>query len=442
MSRGVNLLHLHSKAFQRIFFLLYFCLHLAAVVVLQNVRAFAPDELSYIECFQSLYNADFNLQPFGGWWNANIFFLRVLYLPVKMFTFLPFSDLVLLRVYSIVLTFIALYLLMQFTKLTHSFLGKIALIVFTFTPSIFIWTTLAIKESFIILSFVVFFIGLCKIPNKSIGYTLCFFSGYSLLNLKGYLFVVLTLSIFLCLTLQLAKNRKLNRTSLLLMLTLLAPYILSPTTSSLILDSSVLFSKKLSEFRIVTDDIATGSPLTESPQTNGKLGITSDLLSNKINQSSNFKLFLSILHIDEYLAKKESTYRELSSSELNQLRSLTPANPTDLREFVNGLSAFLLFPNVFRSNGSPILDLLGFEIFFWIFLYASTIYIGWQSRSYLFRFPSVCLVTFIGGFLIISELIEISVGTALRHRSILALLLIVFIGFHNSKIRGVAKTEV
>lgn len=430
-------MHLHPKVFQRIFFLLYFGLHFTAVVVLKNVRAFAPDELSYIECFQSLYNADFNLQPFGGWWNANIFFLRVLYLPIKIFTFLPFSDLVLLRVYSIVLTFIALYLLMQFTKLTHSFLGKIVLIVFTFTPSIFLWTTLAIKESFIILSLVVFFVGLYKIPNKSIGYILCLFSGYSLLNLKGYLFVVLTLSILLCLTLQLAKNRKFHRTSLLLMLTLLAPYILSPTTSSLILDSSIHFSKKLSEFRIVTDDIVTGSP-----QTNGKLGITSDLLSNKINQSSDFKLFLSYLHVDEYLAKNESTYRELSSSELNQLRSLTPANPTDLREFVNGLSAFLLFPNVFRSNGSPILDLLGLEIFFWIFLYASTIYIGWQSRSYLLRFPSICLVTFISGFLIISELIEINVGTALRHRSILALLFTIFIGFHNSKIKGVAKTEV
>ncbi len=440
-------MHLHPKVFQRIFFLLYFGLHFAAVVILKDVRAFAPDELSYIECFQSLYNADFNLQPFGGWWNANIFFLRVLYLPIKIFTFLPFSDLVLLRVYSIVLTFIALYLLMQFTKLTHSLLGKIALFVFTFTPSIFLWTTLAIKESFIILSFVIFFIGLYKIPNKSIGYTLCFLSGYSLLNLKGYLFVVLTLSILLCLTLQLAKNRKFHRSSFLLMLTLSAPYILSPATSSLILDSSLLFSKKLSEFRIVTDDFMadspmTDSPMTDSPQTNGKLGMTADLLSNHINQNNNLKAFLSILHINEYLAKKESSYKELSSSELNQLRSLTPANPTNLGEFANGLSAFLLFPNVFRSNGSPILDLLGIEIFFWIFLYVSAIYIGLQSRFYLLRFPSICLTTFISGFLLISELTEISVGTALRHRSILALLLIVFIGLHNSKTRGVVSTKV
>lgn len=436
------MLHLHPKIFQRIFFLLYFGLHFAAVVVLKNVRAFAPDELSYIKCFQSLYNADFNLQPYGGWWNAHIFFLRVLYLPVKMFTFLPFSDLLLLRVYSIVLTFIALCLLMQFTKLTHSLLGKIALIVFTFTPSIFLWTTLAIKESFIILSLVVFFVGLFKIPNKSIGYTLCFFSGYSLLNLKGYLFVILTLSILLCLTLQLAKNRKFHRSSFLLMLTLSAPYILSPATSSLILDSSLLFSKKLSEFRIVTDSPMTDSPMTDSPQTNGKLGMTANLLSNNINQNNNFKLFQSILHIDEYLAKKESTYKEVSSGELNQLRNLTPANPTNLGEFVNGLSAFLLFPNVFRSNGSPILDLLGIEIFFWIFLYASAIYIGLQSRSYLLRFPSICLTTSISGFLLISELIEINVSTALRHRSILALLLIVFIGLHNSQTRGVESTEV
>ncbi len=436
------MLHLHPKVFQRIFFLLYFGSHFAAVVILKDVRAFAPDELSYIECFQGLYNADFNLQPFGGWWNANIFFLRVLYLPIKIFTFLPFSDLVLLRVYSIVLTFIALYLLMQFTKLTHSLLGKIALIVFTFTPSIFLWTTLAIKESFIILSFVIFFVGLYKIPSKSIGYILCLFSGYSLLHLKGYLFVVLTLSILLCLTLQLAKKRKFHRSSLLLMLTLLAPYVLSPTTSSLILDSSLVFSKKLSEFRIVTEDIVTESPIAESPQTSGKLGMTADLMSSSINQNSNLKSFLSILHINEYLVKKQRIYKDLSIGELNQLRSLTPANPTDFTRFVNGLSAYLLFPNVFRSNGSPILDLLGFEVFFWIFLYASTTYVCWRSRSYLLRFPTLCLVTCISGFLIISELTEISVGTALRHRSIFALLLIILIGFHNSKIRGVVNTKV
>jgi len=433
--KGVILLKMQRMTFKRSFFALYFITHTLLLTVLGNIRAFAPDELSYINCFKGLYSSNFDLAPFGGWWNADIIFLRVLYLPVKIFTFLPFSDLVLLRIYSIILTSLALYLLIHSTKITDSYLGKLALIVFTFTPSVFLWTTLAIKESFILLALVVFFLGIeCIHKSKGVvGYIACLFSGYSLLNLKGYLFVILTISIVLAVTIKFARTLKFEKTSLLLLFVLFLPYAMSPSTSALILESSIDFGSKLSEFRVV-DEISQTNPSQTDPsqtdpsQTGRESGTTLSLLNQEASQNTLFNSVMSILHLNDYLSSKALFYSESSSKDLYAKRSLNPANPTDFKGFLNGLLALLIFPNVFRSNGSAVLDLLGFEIFLWIFLYSTAVYIGWKFKSNLVRFNSICLITYSLMFLVVSEMTEINLGTAIRHRIVLGITLIIFIG--------------
>jgi len=458
--KGVILLKMQRMTFKRSFFALYFITHTLLLTVLGNIRAFAPDELSYINCFKGLYSSNFDLAPFGGWWNADIIFLRVLYLPVKIFTFLPFSDLVLLRIYSIILTSLALYLLIHSTKITDSYLGKLALIVFTFTPSVFLWTTLAIKESFILLALVVFFLGIeCIHKSKGVvGYIACLFSGYSLLNLKGYLFVILTISIVLAVTIKFARTLKFEKTSLLLLFVLFLPYAMSPSTSALILESSIDFGSKLSEFRVV-DEISQTNPSQTNPsqtnpsqtnpsqtnpsqtnpsqtdpsqtdpsQTGRESGTTLSLLNQEASQNTLFNSVMSILHLNDYLSSKALFYSESSSKDLYAKRSLNPANPTDFKGFLNGLLALLIFPNVFRSNGSAVLDLLGFEIFLWIFLYSTAVYIGWKFKSNLVRFNSICLITYSLMFLVVSEMTEINLGTAIRHRIVLGITLIIFIG--------------
>ena len=434
--KGVILLKMQRMTFKRSFFVLYFITHTLLLTVLGNIRAFAPDELSYINCFKGLYSSNFDLAPFGGWWNANVIFLRVLYLPIKIFTFLPFSDLVLLRLYSIILTSIALFLLIHFTKITDSYLGKLALIVFTFTPSVFLWTTLAIKESFILLALVVFFLGIecIRKSRRVVGYVPCLFSGYSLLNLKGYLYVILTISIVLAVIMKIVRTFKFEKTALLLLFVLFLPYVISPSTSALILESSIGFSNKLSEFRVVDEISQTDPSQTDPSQTDRESGMTLSLLNQEANQNTLFNSVLSILRLDEFLSSKALFYSESSSKDLYVNRSLNPVNPTDFNGFINGLLALLFLPNVFRNNGSAALDLLGFEIFLWVFLYSTAIYIGWKSKSNLVSFNSICLMIYSLMFIVVSEMTEINLGTAIRHRIVLGLTLIIFIG--SQKITG------
>ena len=424
--------------FNRVFFLLFLLLHIAVVIVLGDIRAFAPDELSYVNCFQELYKSTFDISQFGGWWNAQTVFLRAFYLPAQFFSFLPISDLVLLRLYSIALTAMALFLLVKQTKLTNSHLGKVVLIVFTFTPSIFLWTTLAIKESFILITLVVFFLGLERIHKVMgiSGYLICFLSGYSLLNLKGYLYAVLCLAISMVVIAKSIKLKKLDKSSVLLILVIAMPYIISPSTTALIRESSIDFVSKLSEFRFVDEIIQTDSSVTDSSVNSLDLGMTSNLLNKKANQNGLFGSILSFLQVDDFLNHKAATYSESSSQEIYSRRTLNPVDPIDIRGFASGVSAFLLFPNIFRSNGSPILDLLGLEIFFWIFLYLVTIYIGFRSRSHLMRFIPISIMTFGSIFLVVSEMTEINLGTAVRHRLVLAILIVIFVGSQNFTNRG------
>jgi hypothetical protein len=428
------------------------------VIVLGDIRAFAPDELSYINSFQELYKSTFDISQFGGWWNAQTIFLRALYLPAQFFSFLPISDLVLLRLYSITLTATALFLLVKHTKLTNTNLGKVVLVVFTFTPSIFLWTTLAIKESFILITLVVFFLGLERIHKVMgiSGYFICFLAGYSLLNLKGYLYVILTLAVSVVIFAKSIKQIKLDQSSVLLILIIAMPYMISPSTAALIRESSIGFIDKLSEFRVVDEIIQTDSSGTDSSGTDSSgtdssgtdssgtdssgnsldLGTTLNLLNKKAGEDSLFDSILSFLQVDDFLNRKAETYIESSSQDIYSNRTLNPVDPTDIKGFAYGISAFLFFPNTFRSNGSPVLDLLGFEVFFWIFLYLVTLYIGFRSRSYLMRFIPISIMTFGSIFLIISEMTEINLGTAVRHRLVLAILIVIFIGSQNFSTKG------
>ena len=162
--------------------------------------------------------------------------------------------------------------------------------------------------------------------------------------------------------------------------------------------------------------------------------MTLSLLNQEANQNTLFNSVLSILRLDEFLSSKALFYSESSSKDLYVNRSLNPVNPTDFNGFINGLLALLFLPNVFRNNGSAALDLLGFEIFLWVFLYSTAIYIGWKSKSNLVSFNSICLMIYSLMFIVVSEMTEINLGTAIRHRIVLGLTLIIFIG--SQKITG------
>ena len=78
--------------FYHYFFTAYIGLHVSFSILLGNITAFAPDEGLYRDIFSNLYNAGFtsDVLGFGGAW---VPWLRLLYMPAKLLTYVGFSDL-------------------------------------------------------------------------------------------------------------------------------------------------------------------------------------------------------------------------------------------------------------------------------------------------------------------------------------------------------------
>jgi hypothetical protein len=77
-------------SFYQYFFTVYIGLHVTFSILLGNITAFAPDEGLYKEIFSKLYSTGFtsDVLGFSGAWEP---WLRLIYLPAKLLTYLGFT---------------------------------------------------------------------------------------------------------------------------------------------------------------------------------------------------------------------------------------------------------------------------------------------------------------------------------------------------------------
>lgn len=221
--------------------ILFTLLHILFAVFLGQLYALAPDESGYLSTFNKIYSSPINInsisaQTGSGWIAAPTLFLLVVYLPAKILNMLGVADYLAIRFLSIGLTVLALKLILDAQGLVRTKKYNRPNIVFMvfFIPSIFLWTSVGLREAFIIAELAVFFAGLRFLINgfANKGILFLFFGSYGLISTKSYLWACLMIALILSSTLFLLRGIERRKMVKFVVAGFLLPSVLFAGTTS------------------------------------------------------------------------------------------------------------------------------------------------------------------------------------------------------------------
>jgi hypothetical protein len=183
-------------SFYQYFFTAYIGLHVTFSILLGNITAFAPDEGLYKGIFSKLYSAGFtsDVLGFSGAWEP---WLRLSYLPAKLLTYVGLTDLMAVRFLAIGYSSIATFLLIKMARDNNrdDQVFKAAIIAISFIPTVFLWSSIGLRESFLFLeiSAILYFLSRIKDEIDIRNLLGLAISVYSLSMTKNYIFILFLL---------------------------------------------------------------------------------------------------------------------------------------------------------------------------------------------------------------------------------------------------------
>ena len=440
-----------SFSFYQYFFTAYIGLHLTFSILLGNITAFASDEGLYNRIFSQIYSPTFTSEVMGftGSWEP---WLRAIYLPAKLLTYLGISDLMASRFLAIGYSTLATYLLVKIAIANDrdDRIFKFSLIAISFLPTVFLWSSVGLRESFLYLeiSSILFFLSRVRqrfdIKNMSgLGFAI-----FSLAMTKNYIFILFLFAFVITLLFFSMKKRENFLNHILILAMALFPLAVNPTLVPAI---SGYFSGQLAkpESSIVGDinndgrcdsldlcgsENSGGSELPDQQLVNVATGgMTIHLLLRQLENSPNTiaaKLSKG-LGITSKLSEIVKTSLVVETSELvieNQKKlSLKQAGLRHPDQMIASSLRFLFVPIIFVDNGSLFLNIQSIETPIWVFVYG-LFFVGLYQivrRRHDLDYAVMMATIFAFEFVAISALTEINVGTALRHRSLLLIPILV-----------------
>jgi hypothetical protein len=391
-----------------------------------SCTALAPDEQGYFQVFQWLNNSE-ESRPTLHWAGTPEWVLQLCFLPAKFLTAFGIAEFEAFRLQTIFLGALAtLFVISGVNRLGvySSFLNlskktKISLVFFLslafLMPSHLIWTVLGLREPFIYFGLSLILISFGNyFKSKSLysPWILVFFIGLILLGYtKFYLLLLILASI--CLTLLfLAKNTKLMKTIIVFLVAVAIVPIFSDKFSELTWPT-IQFSRVNLTLDLLPD--------FSSPQ------LPSMTLA-QLKECRNLNTSGPILRGALFFAESffpERVQIALSQPPIGEPSTTALLNDENVRGNLNlanlplGLFSFLFFPVSVLDSG--IFGLLGLvETIFWVPLYVLLGLHLLRSRRIITRSPLLMAsLSFIAIFSVFSALTEVNFGTALRHRSVL-----------------------
>jgi hypothetical protein len=437
---------------------LFVILHSALAIGLGRLFAFAPDESGYLYTFNNLYghSADPNPQYQSGWITAPKAFLWVAYLPAKLLTLLGMPDYAAIRFLSIALTLFSILMLRKVyfkasiqTKNSDKWIFATYLI-----PSVFLWTTVGLRESFIIAEISAFLVGFNYLwAGKSIkGATLIAIGSYGLLSTKSYLWLCLMLATLLCC--GIIVFQRVSKKLILKFLTagLLVPLALFACTTSVyaltfILKSDITETGNRSGDSITqiyvdgsgnSSGVGGGKPSKGDNQEEAKLitfhgDYTLVALYFYLQDNPN-SIFTKIMSVSKLKNKVEQIWSEKiklgliyedveAGSDTSSLNGhiLTPGQIDKPLSMVWPAFVFLFGPFPLVGDPGMAAAVASFESPLWWLLYIALAFQFFRfRRSKFLQDPTIILsVIFTLGFIAFSALVQVNLGTAFRHRSVL-----------------------
>jgi hypothetical protein len=431
-------------SFYQYFFSAYIGLHVSFSVLLGNITAFAPDENVYKSIFSKLYSTGFtsDVLGFGGAWEP---WLRLVYLPAKLLTYLGFSDLIAARFLAITFSALATYLLIKIAKANgrDDRVFKVAIVVISFIPTVFLWSSIGLRESFLYLEISAILYGYSKLKN-SLDIRNTIFLGFALFSLamtKNYIYILFLFATLITLFMFTLINRRNFLNHLLVLSFTLLPLAVNPTLIPAI--GSFFLGQVSKVERVDVVDINNdgrcdnSEPCSSGNKDSNRLvatgGMTVHALLNQLEGSpSSFVARLANgLGITAKLRSISTNAIVLETDkqvERNQKQlSLQQAGLKNPGQVLKSTAKFLLVPFIFIDNGSLFLNIQSVETPLWLFIYVLFFLGIYQLVRHRRKIDyAVAMATlFVFEFLVISALTEINIGTALRHRSLLLIPILV-----------------
>jgi hypothetical protein len=438
-------------SFYQYFFSAYIGLHVSFSVFLGNITALAPDENLYRDIFSRLYSAGFTSDVLGfyGAWEP---WLRLIYLPAKLLTYLGISDLLAARLLAIGCSTIATYLLIKMAKNNEqdTRIFRTAIIAISFIPTVFLWSSIGLRESFLYLEIISILYFLSKVREHVDlkNMTGLGFAIFSLSMTKNYIFILFLFAFVITLLTFSIVRRKNFMNHLIILVFALVPLTVNPTLVPAI---SSYFSGQLAKPESsIAGDINNDGSCEKfefcSGIGNGAIDSNGKPLFNVATGGMTVHMLLYQLQSNPntFLAKiakslgVTSRLTDISKSSIlivtdkqvkeNQKKlSLQQAGLRHPDQVVKSSLKFLLVPFIFIDNGSLFLNIQSIETPVWLFIYGLFIIGLYQviRRRRELDYAVLMAIIFTFEFVGISALAEVNVGTALRHRSLLLIPILV-----------------
>jgi hypothetical protein len=426
--RKINFFFLSNKLV-----IFFFFSHLVLAIFLGRMFAFAPDEEGYLFAFNNIYTLPVStvFQVESGWTTAPTIFLWIAYLPAKIVNLMGVPDYLSIRLLSILLTTLSLFLLLRMNKAVQKSLVIPQNLVFIsfFIPSVFFWTSTGLREAFIIFEISMFLAGInyLFLKKTKIGVAFLFASSYGLLSTKAYLWAVLVIAVFIFSLISFLFKTQSIFLIKLIAVTFVAPLILFTGTSSQNI-VSYFFDISITEVGLRCGDSKT--QIDEATFNDGSTIISLHFYFLE-NPNSAFSTVSAKLNLDDrveslwnkkYLAALERS-NEIGCQNNSSLNSSTLKPGEITKPWTMLWPAFVFLAGPFPLVGEPGIAaaIASFESPLWWLLYALVIFQFFRFKRFkLFRDPAILFtLIFLAGEIAFSSLVEVNLGTSFRHRSIL-----------------------
>ena len=457
---------------QNTFIVAFITVHIVFAVFLGRLFALAPDEGGYLYTFNNVYTWPTNTraQSGSGWITAPTIFLWIAYLPGKVLNMFGVPDYLSIRILSIILTTLSLYLLKQILDgvIPKGRLNKNIVFITFFIPSVFLWTSVGLRESFIIAEIAAFLVGFNFLIQEKYkrGYLLLFLGSYGLVSTKNYLWACLMAAVILSSIFFLFQGTSKRKILKFLVAGFLLPAIaFGSTTSAYALD--FIFNSDISTVgqrsgdsisQVLVDTSGTGTGTgsgtgtgigsgtgtgtgsgtgTETKPTKQLITFHGDYTLIALHfylidhPDAPFSRISRAIHLDKKIQKiwdekvalgliQKDNQVGTDTSSLNG-HILEPGKISRPLTLIWPAFVFLFGPFPFIGDPGIAVGISSLESPLWWAFYALVIFQFIRFRKVKFlRDPQILFtLIFLAGEIAFSALVEVNLGTSFRHRSIL-----------------------
>ena len=448
----INYLLAQNKLFS-----LFTIAHVFFGVTLGRLYALAPDESGYLYTFNNLYgnSSDPNPQYNSGWITAPKVFLWIAYLPAKVITYIGVPDYLAIRFLSIALTLFSIIVFHKVflnSKSSNTWSNRLIFLSYLI-PSVFLWTTVGLRESFIIAELAAFLAGMNLIFRNKIliGAALLSSGSYGLLSTKSYLWACLILASLISIAAYLVLRINLKLILKFIAAAIVIPLALFASTTSIYALNFILQSD-VSEVGQRSGDSVTQIYVDGSGNSNGiggeKPNVDTGEEPKLITFHGDFTLIALYFYLQDYpnsiftkvftvfklKDKVEQIWAEkiklglvyedsqigADTSSLNG-HILTPGEITKPLSLLWPAFVFLCGPFPFVGDPGLAAAIASFESPLWWALYLILIlqFVRFRKTKFFVDPPMILAVIFTLGIIAFSALVEVNLGTSFRHRSVL-----------------------